>query len=107
MRDEDNAIEADMRFHRKLVELAGSDRLMSAHAGLIAETALLTHANKPFPDVSYHPIHEELLDALVAGSPEAPMLMTHHLRASSQLVEGSVMLEYLVPRTALKAEPPS
>lgn len=99
MAEPDQAIEADMRFHRELVEMAGSDRLTSAHASLIAETALLVHSRKPFPDASYHPIHEELFDALVAGSADAPSLMAHHLRAASQLVEGHEPLEYSVPRS--------
>ncbi len=88
MSDPAHAIEADMAFHRSLVALAGSDRLTSAHASLIAETAVLVHSRKPFPEASYHPIHEELFNALVAGSADSPSLMAHHLRAASQLVGG-------------------
>jgi len=79
-------IDADMEFHHGLVRLAGSERLIAVHETLVAETKILVRARSPWPGRSYKPIHQEILDAVVRKDPDAPALVSHHLRMASQLI---------------------
>jgi len=73
-------IDADMDFHRALVELAGSPRMAELHQSLIAETTVMARARRPFDAQDHHPIHRVLLDALKDGNVGAPDLLEAHLR---------------------------
>lgn len=72
-------IDADMDFHRALVELAGSPRMTELHQALIAETTVMARARRPFDAQDHHPIHRVLLEALRDGNDHAPKLLEAHL----------------------------
>ncbi|MFV1989037.1 MAG: GntR family transcriptional regulator [Gemmatimonadota bacterium] len=79
-------IDADMEFHHGLVCLAGSERLIAVHKTLVAETKILIRVRSPWPGRSYEPIHQQILDSLVRKDPNAPALVSRHLRMASQLI---------------------
>ena len=77
-----DVVEPDLRFHRAVIEAAGSERLQRAYAGLQSEIVLCMVQLKPAYD---HPAqvaaeHAELLDAIEAGDLEhAEQLSRRHL----------------------------
>jgi DNA-binding GntR family transcriptional regulator len=82
----DAVIAADIRFHEELVRLAASPRLSRAHDTLVAETRMLLSHHPPYPWTDYVADHARLLEALAAGDPRAPDLVSEHLRLSARLI---------------------
>lgn len=77
-----DVVEHDMRFHRAVIDAAGSTRLSRAYDGVQAEIMLCMvqlrpHYERPSEVASEH---TELLAAIVAGDPaRADELFRHHL----------------------------
>jgi DNA-binding GntR family transcriptional regulator len=89
----DAVIAADIRFHEELVRLAGSPRLSRAHETLVAETRMLLSHHPPYPWKDYVTDHVRLLEALAAGDPRAPELVSEHLRLSARLIADELSRE--------------
>ncbi|MGH2888890.1 MAG: GntR family transcriptional regulator [Solirubrobacteraceae bacterium] len=81
-------IAADMDFHRALVALAGSPRLSRAHEPLAAESQILLNWHPVYSASSYAADHQQLLDAMIAGSPTAGELVRAHLMLTVELITG-------------------
>jgi DNA-binding GntR family transcriptional regulator len=79
-------IEADLGFHRELVELAGSRRLTRAYETLAAETRMALKHHPPYPSRDYVRDHERLLVALKKGEANTTELVRQHLRKSANLI---------------------
>lgn len=66
--------EHDLAFHRRLVALAGNDRMVAINDQMLAQTALLLRtAAESSPALRGgmdRPVHRELLEALLARDPE-------------------------------------
>jgi DNA-binding GntR family transcriptional regulator len=82
----EEAIVADIRFHRELVDLCGISRLSRAHQTLAAETRMLLRHHPVYPATDYVGDHERLLDALERRDPRTPDLVAEHLRLSARLI---------------------
>jgi DNA-binding GntR family transcriptional regulator len=82
----DDLIEADIRFHKELVRLAGSPRLDRAHETLAAETRMLLRHHPTYPWSDYVSDHERLFDAIERRDPRAPDYVIEHLRLSARLI---------------------
>lgn len=89
----DEAIAADIRFHRELVALCGSPRLNRAHATLAAETRMLLRHHPLYPATDYLADHERLLDALERRDPDTQELVVEHLRLSARLISEQIARE--------------
>src|SRR4051794_15376392 len=68
----DPMIDADIRFHQELVDLAGSPRLMRAHETLAAETRMLLRHHPDYPMSTYVSDHDRLLEAFERRDPATP-----------------------------------
>ena len=79
-------IDADIHFHQELVRLAGSPRLVRAHATLAAETQMLLRHHPAYPWSTYVTDHARLLEALERRDPATPDLVAAHLRLSKDLI---------------------
>jgi DNA-binding GntR family transcriptional regulator len=82
----DPMIDADIRFHQELVDLAGSPRLMRAHETLAAETRMLLRHHPDYPMSTYVSDHDLLLEAFERRDPATPELVADHLRLSKDLI---------------------
>jgi DNA-binding GntR family transcriptional regulator len=89
----DEAIAADIRFHRELVDLCGSPRLSRAHETLAAETRMLLRHHPVYPAADYVSDHERLLDALERRDPDIQELIVQHLRLSARLIGEQIARE--------------
>jgi DNA-binding GntR family transcriptional regulator len=89
----DDAIAADIRFHRELVDLCGSPRLSRAHETLAAETRMLLRHHPVYPAADYVSDHERLLDALERRDPGTQELVVQHLRLSARLIGEQIARE--------------
>jgi DNA-binding GntR family transcriptional regulator len=89
----DEAIAADIRFHRELVDLCGSPRLSRAHETLAAETRMLLRHHPVYPAADYVSDHERLLDALERRDPGTQELVVQHLRLSARLIGEQIARE--------------
>jgi DNA-binding GntR family transcriptional regulator len=89
----DEAIAADIRFHRELVDLCGSPRLSRAHETLAAETRMLLRHHPVYPAADYVSDHERLLDALERRDPDTQELVVQHLRLSARLIGEQIARE--------------
>ena len=85
-RPTERVIAADIRFHRELVRLPGSPRLVRAYETLAAEARMLLRHHPQYPWQSYVADHEVVFDALVRRDPRAPQLVAEHLRMSVELI---------------------
>jgi DNA-binding GntR family transcriptional regulator len=85
-RPTERVIAADIRFHRELVRLPGSPRLVRAYETLAAEARMLLRHHPQYPWQSYVADHELVFDALVRRDPRAPALVAEHLRMSVDLI---------------------
>ena len=85
-RPTERVIAADIRFHRELVRLPGSPRLVRAYETLAAEARMLLRNHPQYPWQSYVADHEVVFDALVRRDPRAPDLVAEHLRMSIELI---------------------
>jgi DNA-binding GntR family transcriptional regulator len=79
-------IAADLDFHREMVRLSGSPRLIRAHETLAAEAQMLLHHQPIYSPIAYAADHTVLLDAIARGDPAAPDLVRDHLRLSASLI---------------------
>ncbi len=77
-------IAADIDFHRRLVGLAESPRLIRAHEPLAAEAQMLLNWHPLYSGSDYVDDHQRLLDAFDDGDPVAAV--RDHLRLSEQLI---------------------
>jgi DNA-binding GntR family transcriptional regulator len=89
----DPMIDADIRFHQELVDLAGSPRLMRAHETLAAETRMLLRHHPDYPMSTYVTDHDRLLEAFERRDPATPDLVADHLRLSKDLIASELAHE--------------
>ncbi|MBV9603721.1 MAG: GntR family transcriptional regulator [Solirubrobacterales bacterium] len=83
-------IAADLDFHREMVRLSASPRLIRAHETLAAEAQMLLHHQPVYSPIDYTADHTVLLEAIFRRDPEAPELVRDHLRLSAELIAGEV-----------------
>ena len=81
-------IAADMDFHRAMVALAGSARLIRAHEPLAAESQMLLNWHPVYSLSDYVTDHQQVLDAIEARAPDAEDLVRRHLQLSADLIVG-------------------
>jgi DNA-binding GntR family transcriptional regulator len=83
-------IAADLDFHREMVRLSASPRLIRAHETLAAEAQMLLHHQPVYSPIDYTADHTVLLEAIVRRDPAAPDLVQDHLRLSAELIAGEI-----------------
>jgi DNA-binding GntR family transcriptional regulator len=83
-------IAADLDFHREMVRLSGSPRLIRAHETLAAEAQMLMQHQPVYSPIEYAADHTILFDAIARGDPAAPQLVCDHLRLSARLIAGEI-----------------
>jgi DNA-binding GntR family transcriptional regulator len=86
-------IGADVEFHRELVALADSPRLIRAHETLVAETRMLLRHHPVYPASDYVGDHTRLLEAFERRDPQTPDLVAEHLRLSARLIGSEIERE--------------
>lgn len=96
-------IAADIRFHRELVELTGSPRLIRAYETLAAEARMLLRHQPPYPWQLYVSDHELLYEALRDRDPRAPELVAAHLRLSVELIAAEIAAEAAADTAAVRS----
>jgi DNA-binding GntR family transcriptional regulator len=89
-RPTERVIAADIRFHRELVTLPGSPRLVRAYETLAAEALMLLRNQPEYPWQAYIDDHEVLFEALRSRDPRAPELVAEHLRLSADLIAAEI-----------------
>ena len=99
-------IDADIRFHQELVDLAGSPRLMRAHETLAAETRMLLRHHPDYPMSTYVTDHVRLLEAIERRDPATPDLVADHLRLSKDLIASELAHEGEEPPMKHTPSPP-
>ncbi len=102
----DPMIDADIRFHQELVDLAGSPRLMRAHETLAAETRMLLRHHPDYPLSTYVTDHDRLLEAFERRDPATPDLVADHLRLSKDLIASELAHEGGEPPMQHAPSPP-
>jgi DNA-binding GntR family transcriptional regulator len=102
----DPMIDADIRFHQELVDLAGSPRLMRAHETLAAETRMLLRHHPDYPTSTYVTDHDRLLEAFERRDPATPDLVADHLRLSKDLIASELAHEGEEPPMKYAPTPP-
>jgi DNA-binding GntR family transcriptional regulator len=102
----DPMIDADIRFHQELVDLAGSPRLMRAHETLAAETRMLLRHHPDYPASTYVTDHDRLLEAFERRDPATPDLVADHLRLSKDLIASELAQEGEEPPMKYAPSPP-
>jgi DNA-binding GntR family transcriptional regulator len=83
-------IAADLDFHRELVRLSGSPRLVRAHETLAAEAQMLLHHQPIYPLNDYEADHTVLLEAIARRDPATPERVRDHLRLSDELIVSEI-----------------
>lgn len=83
-------IAADLDFHRELVRLSRSPRLIRAHETLAAEAQMLMHHQPIYPLSGYAADHTVLLEAIARRDPAAPERVREHLRLSDELIVSEI-----------------
>jgi DNA-binding GntR family transcriptional regulator len=86
-------IAADLDFHREMVRLSESPRLVRAHETLAAEAQMLLHHQPVYSPIRYAADHTILLDAIARRDPAAPDLVRDHLRQSARLIADEITRE--------------
>ncbi len=89
-RPTEDVIAADIRFHQELVATVGSPRLNRAYETLAAEARILLRSHPEYPWQTYVSDHQALLDAFRRRDPEAPDLVSEHLRLSVDLIRSEI-----------------
>jgi DNA-binding GntR family transcriptional regulator len=79
-------IAADLDFHRGMVALAGSPRLIRAHEPLAAESQMLLNWHPIYPGSDYAGDHDVLLRALESRDPNVADVARDHLTLSVDLI---------------------
>jgi DNA-binding GntR family transcriptional regulator len=95
-------IAADLDFHREMVRLSASPRLIRAHETLAAEAQMLLHHQPVYSPIDYTADHSVLLEAIVRRDPGAPELVRDHLRLSAALIAGEIARLMQTPEVAVK-----
>ena len=95
-------IAADLDFHREMVRLSASPRLVRAHETLAAEAQMLLHHQPVYSPIDYTADHSVLLEAIVRRDPGAPELVRDHLRLSAALIAGEIARITQTSEVALK-----
>ena len=65
-------IAADLDFHREMVRLSGSPRLIRAHETFAAEAQMLMHHQPVYSPIAYAADHTVLFDAIAAATRRRP-----------------------------------
>ncbi len=102
-RPTERVIAADIEFHRALVGLTGSPRLVRAYETLAAEARILLRNQPEYPWQAYIGDHELLYEALRSRDPRAPELVAEHLRLSVDLITGEITGHARPPDRASRA----
>jgi DNA-binding GntR family transcriptional regulator len=79
-------IASDLDFHREMVRLSGSPRLIRAHETLAAEAQMLLAHQPVYSPIAYAADHTVLLDGIARRDAGAPDLVRDHLRLSARLI---------------------
>jgi DNA-binding GntR family transcriptional regulator len=79
-------IAADLDFHRAMVALAGSPRLIRAHEPLAAESQMLLNWHPVYPLSDYAGDHRRLLTAIESRDPNVAGVARQHLTLTSELI---------------------
>ena len=95
-------IAADLDFHREMVRLSASPRLIRAHETLAAEAQMLLHHQPVYSPTDYTADHTVLLGAIVRRDPAAPEKVRDHLRLSAELIAGEIQRLRQTPEVAVK-----
>ena len=99
-RPTERVIAADIEFHRELVALTGSPRLLRAYETLAAEARMLLRNHPAYPWQTYISDHETLFEALRSRDPRAPELVAEHLRLSVDLISAEIASRGAAPDAA-------
>jgi DNA-binding GntR family transcriptional regulator len=83
-------IAADLDFHREMVRLSASRRLIRAHETLAAEAQMLLQHQPVYSPIEYAADHTVLHDAITRYDPAAPDLVREHLRLSATLIAAEI-----------------
>jgi DNA-binding GntR family transcriptional regulator len=83
-------IAADLDFHREMVRLSASPRLIRAHETLAAEAQMMLHHQPVYSPIEYAADHTVLLEAIERRDPTSPDLVRDHLRLSARLIGGEI-----------------
>lgn len=83
-------IAADLDFHREMVRLSASPRLIRAHETLAAEAQMLMHHQPVYEPFDYAADHTVLLEAIARRDPAGPELVADHLRLSARLIGAEI-----------------
>jgi DNA-binding GntR family transcriptional regulator len=83
-------IAADLDFHREMVRLSASPRLVRAHETLAAEAQMLMQHQPVYSPVAYTADHTILFEAIARRDPTSPKLVQDHLRLSARLIAGEI-----------------
>lgn len=83
-------ISADLDFHREMVRLSASPRLVRAHETLAAEAQMLMHHQPVYSPIAYTADHTILFEAIARRDPASPKLVQDHLRLSAKLIAGEI-----------------
>jgi DNA-binding GntR family transcriptional regulator len=95
-------IAADLDFHRAMVRLSASPRLIRAHETLAAEAQMLMHHQPVYSPADYTADHTVLHEAIVRRDPAAPDLVRDHLQLSAELIAGEIARPTQPPEVGLK-----
>ena len=84
-------VDADMRFHRAIIDATGSERIARTYAGVQSEIVMCMVNQRPLYDSSAQVAaeHEELLDSIVKADQRraASLFRTHLADAAQRLSE--------------------
>ena len=83
-------IAADLDFHREMVRLSASPRLIRAHETLAAEAQMLMAHQPVYSPIEYAADHTILLEAIARRDPTTPELVAGHLRLSARLIAAEI-----------------
>jgi DNA-binding GntR family transcriptional regulator len=83
-------IAADLDFHREMVRLSASPRLVRAHETLAAEAQMLMQHQPVYSPIAYTADHTILFEAIARQDPASPRLVQDHLRLSARLIAGEI-----------------
>ncbi len=83
-------IAADLDFHREMVRLGASPRLVRAHETLAAEAQMLLQHQPVYSPLEYAADHRVLLEALLRRDANSPELVREHLRLSARLIAAEI-----------------
>ncbi len=83
-------IAADLDFHREMVRLSASPRLIRAHETLAAEAQMLLQNQPVYSPIEYAADHTVLLNGIERRDRTSPDLVRDHLRLSARLIGAEI-----------------